>query len=298
MFRECAKLVNRPARLGGGRLALVLTNSPALQQASSGPHFQLEAWDVDRLDRPLWQTSAAPPEKRGRSPSRPANPTFQVRAFLLADVFSGPEHSDLPGPEIITLHSQDDQPGMLRVYDLAGRVLFEVLHCGALGSVQFLPGSELIVVNACDNSYEPGERAADPLGVQYVSALLAIRAKRGATLGEMNGYFEDPDAVACIAWRRYLTANRDWPEFNGSLLRTTNRADPSCHVGWMLAPNWTTLVPSSFWLTVDAQGSIVGRGGSDGPVSKLDGAREALESIELTADPPRSARKKPPPPDQ
>jgi serine/threonine protein kinase len=139
-----ALFAERPARFGGGRIALVPGIDPHDRHASS-----LNAYDVDTAPGVvIWalrvETNEVLPELRefrgvtGRD--------FDPLHGWLLDVFPDDKYPQHPGDEIVVTFAFGRSSGrVLRVYDLAGNGLYEVWHDGAISSVCMLRDQGLLI---------------------------------------------------------------------------------------------------------------------------------------------------------
>ncbi len=136
-----AELVDRPYELGGGRV-IVLGGGrdayPPLRKI-------LCVFNADGdLENPIWEkritTKEIPPElreKRGYT-----GDDFTFRYAWVLDVF--PEK---PGDEIVaTFGHQSRSQGVIRIYDLAGTLLYQVWHDGVLSNCRWLEDVGLLVL--------------------------------------------------------------------------------------------------------------------------------------------------------
>ncbi len=120
-----ADLVDRPQELGGGRLALV---GFALDSRFPVGQGEILAFDPDRTEQPLWSTGDSPLEFRPKPPQVvEAEPSIGLARVV--DILN-----DVPGHEIVALEFfHPYSAGSIRVFDLAGRLRYEVWHDGGLG---------------------------------------------------------------------------------------------------------------------------------------------------------------------
>jgi hypothetical protein len=167
---EFARLVDRPAAFGGGRVAVI-----------GFPHFpeqpeldgQLCMFAPTRPEHALWRSGIGPPQIRMPQPiSHVEGERFGIHRVLLADVFA-----ESPGPEIIAAHQHyPHSAAALRVYALNGEVLYEVWHDGEFAGLVWLPGDRLIVVAGLNSEATWAERGRPDLrGVARPHVVLAVR---------------------------------------------------------------------------------------------------------------------------
>ncbi|MCH8251769.1 MAG: hypothetical protein IID36_04890 [Planctomycetes bacterium] len=170
-----AALVDRPARLGGGKLAVL-----AWSNAQSSPFAgRLCAFDLDGdLDVPIWtkriETSYIPDTLRdsGAVPGE-----FEVTYASVADIF--PEERS-PGSEIIAIHKRGAHSQcVIRIYDLRGAVLYEAWQDGGVDSCHWMPGPGLIVAAGLNAEVYWEDRGKPDVADPYPRVIFAIRPELG-----------------------------------------------------------------------------------------------------------------------
>ncbi|MFH1745645.1 MAG: serine/threonine-protein kinase [Planctomycetota bacterium] len=191
-----ARLAERPSELGGGRLALVAFGATATK------HFpgHLCAFDVHGdLENPIWKRRVEAgdvlPELRRRGF---AAEDFRVAFCWVKDVF--PAH---PGVEIVasftaTGHSQT----VIRVYDLSGKVLYQVWHDGVVSTCYWMSGAGLLML-AGDNHGLFHDQQGDLLGDRVRELVVfALRPESGFIASEYLDYLssEPGDQRLDPAW--------------------------------------------------------------------------------------------------
>lgn len=203
--RVAAQVVDRPASMGGGRVALMIV--------SSGEHstsHQLWVCDPKRLSEPLWSTSEdQPPDQPAYPPGRPARglePQYVADTFVVANVFP-----DRPGEEVVVIHKLvGADSNQVSVYDLVGNLLFRAWHLGDIGAAHWCPQAGLLVCG--------GERqwSADIARFGYVNpppyprVLFALKPRLNATTAWINEpgwpaeWRSGADLSDLLAWYKYL----------------------------------------------------------------------------------------------
>jgi serine/threonine protein kinase len=141
-FVQFISLVDRPSALGGGKVVLVGFSLVSDQS-------RLCAFDAFHPEHLLWSTPCGlnaltvPPAPRGYR----KDPYFVMCDARIADVF--PES---PGPEIIVLHLDwRGDAGAVRIYDLAGKVLYEAWHSGHLKDSYWLGADKVLVLSGVNS---------------------------------------------------------------------------------------------------------------------------------------------------
>ena len=165
-------LLQRPAEIGGGRLAL-LGFMGARYKYPDYPN-SLVAFDVDRsLTQPVLDLRIKPgdplPDRHGRGYTADQ---FGVCFAAVYDVFE-----DLPGPEIIAVYRESESTqSILRIYDLAGTCWYEVWDDGYPTSCWWMAGPRLLVFAGIR-----GEKTLGELGYGEVKELVS-----GASIGHRH----------------------------------------------------------------------------------------------------------------
>ncbi len=136
-----AEIVKRHPKLGGGRVLLLGLSKGGYNIDLFG---EVVCFELDDLEKPAWSSAdnLHLPELLEYTLLTPAEPdAFVLRHLFLEDVF--PER---PGLEIITSSRHSPySASVIRVYDLAGEVLYEVWNDGHLSDLQWVPGSRMLV---------------------------------------------------------------------------------------------------------------------------------------------------------
>ncbi len=136
-----ADLVNRPAELGGARLAVVGFS----QEASSRFPAPLCAYDAgSRSETPVWKAGIQAEEMPIglRREYQPAD--FGVWLGQVADVFHNPR---LPGDELIVVHKLSVfTHSAIRVYDLMGNMRYQVWVDAQIDNLCWLDRPGILVV--------------------------------------------------------------------------------------------------------------------------------------------------------
>ncbi len=179
-----ANLAKRPARFGGGKVALIGYSYTMIGQWSG----TLCVYDLDGdLDVPVWSDriergDVLPvlQEKRGMT-----GEDFFVDLAEFFDVFPDEEH---PGDEIVVVFKNRHSQRLIRIYDLGGTLLYQIWHEGEAVSPYWLAKAGLLVFSG-DNAfynYDSAGNILDPQSSPFV--VFAIRPQAG-----YFGEDEDPD---------------------------------------------------------------------------------------------------------
>ena len=136
-----AALVSRPTDLGGGRIAVIGYSNSVVDPLAGA------LWAVDvngDLDEPLWSRrveneDVLPVLKEHRGFT---GADFTFKFGIIADVFP-----DRDGSEIVAVFGQlRHSQRIVRVYDLAGELLYQVWHDGSLETCYWMADAGLLVL--------------------------------------------------------------------------------------------------------------------------------------------------------
>jgi len=116
---------------------------------------QVCIWDPNDLSKPKWWTPSNEPDLVQPVRRREPGTVFRAPIVLVDDIFPGDDH---PGKEIVVVHSHIFSLRCVRVYDLAGKVLYSGWHDGAIGSVHWMSGPGLLAFSG-DNAEHDQEDA-------------------------------------------------------------------------------------------------------------------------------------------
>jgi hypothetical protein len=190
-----AMLADRDSKLGGGRIVLI-----GFRQYLDRPELdgRLCAFALHDLDTPLWTSDIEPPDIA--VPGGGANQRFGITMFSVVDLFE-----ESPGDEIVAIHPHDlEGTAVIRIYDMAGLVLFEAWHHGALSSIAPIPGTDLIV--ACGVNSEATWAERDQPATAYNRYPYVVFALRPSSNRDQKGWIRLGDRPGRIAaaWYRCI----------------------------------------------------------------------------------------------
>jgi len=201
-----AKLVERPEALGGGRVVVthIVTK---ITVADDAPYSErVCVWDARDTRVPLW---FAPSDRDWPTPPREpqeSDGTYGASHAIVADVFPGAAH---PGDEIIVIMVQHASPALVRVYDLAGTVLFEAWHRGSIHQPCWLKQSRTLVAFACDNRFRCGVSVPSTENqVGYPVVIMGLRPVAGERWGLIN---QEDLTQPRAAWYLYVVPREGSP---------------------------------------------------------------------------------------
>ncbi len=148
-----AEIVDRPSALGGGRVAVIACHVGP-RAAKLGGCVRLH--DVNDPDHPYWSSESVPLELPPSVPVRPWA-AFDIDLVLVEDVLTAS-----PGSEIVVVHHLDPySQSAIRVFDLSGRLRFEVWHDGGISAVHWIRESRRLVVCGLNSEHRWDERGVD-----------------------------------------------------------------------------------------------------------------------------------------
>ncbi|MFH1748121.1 MAG: serine/threonine-protein kinase [Planctomycetota bacterium] len=200
-----ADLVERPDEFGGGRLALIAGNKAAGAPLSSS----VCAFDVEsNLRQTSWRGHLTYEDvlPELRETKGVVAHQFGAKVLLVADVF--PDRG-CPGLEIVVAHQHS--PGsacMIRIYDLRGKVLYQVWHDGFVWSCYWMEDAQQLVFAAL-NSEVPWEERGQQGGFQpHPQVVFAIRPRLGF-VGQGFLHTEPGDDLLSPVWYKCLFPSED-----------------------------------------------------------------------------------------
>lgn len=177
------RLIERPPQFGGGRLAIL-----SFHEAWEWPHPRsVCGFDVDAdLNTPVLQLRLLPgeplpdPHARGYRPSE-----FGIELAAVVEVFE-----DSPGEEVLVVygHFRSSQRA-IRLYDLGGKLLYQVWHDGAIQEFTWLQGARLLVFLGQNSEVQLAERGITLSGEEKLRVAFAIRPE----LDQIHSAFLDTD---------------------------------------------------------------------------------------------------------
>jgi len=204
---ELVELVERPSSLGGGNLAIV--------GFRGGGEYanELYAYEVDKdLSVPLWHKQVndedMPREmltknRRGRD--------CEVLTFLTADVFP-----QIEGKELVVVHGLGPySQRALRVYDLEGKLLYQLWQDGGIKSFSWFPERRRLICLGMDEAEKQHAmeilEARDPVYIVFaIEPKLGVISNEFMTPAQCGGP-NDP------VWYRYLWPPRYQSEYRAEL---------------------------------------------------------------------------------
>lgn len=168
-----AKLLNRPTELGGGKIAIVLSQPGDIDYTP----YELCIYDTRvSLDEPEYKVSlcdADPlpdPHRRGYK-AREFGPSFAA----VADIF--PEH---PGVELVAAFVRRGYSQcVIRIYDLRGEVLYEIWQDGGVDSCYWMYDAKQLVFTGANAEVDWKDRGYPGLDLAHPWVVFAIRPRYG-----------------------------------------------------------------------------------------------------------------------
>ena len=187
-----AELVDRPAELGGGRLAIVGFKEGAHPRFSRA----LCAFDVEGdRDHAIWAKRIREEDLPDNLPARGRHAElFSVTRAKAIDVFP-----DYPGAEIVASYHCMHSQRALRIYSLEGELLYQVWHDGDLGDCYWMSEARQLVLIGDNGVAYWEERGYPDVISPYPRILFAIEPRAGMVTQEYVRYQSTDDGVT-PAW--------------------------------------------------------------------------------------------------
>jgi protein kinase-like protein len=190
-----AEIVERPAALGGGSLAVIACC------VRDGGHSmgRLSVYGLDSPDRPLWTTDATRTLLPKLKP--PADAELGLVLAQIDDYLP-----DVPGPEILAVQEiLPYSPVAIRIFDLAGRCRYEAWHDGGvMGTTWLAPSRQLVVCGLNSEHYWTDRGVANP-NREHAVVLFSLHVE--------DGHLDRDDFVVCDG--RRLDSTLRWYEWLG-----------------------------------------------------------------------------------
>jgi hypothetical protein len=174
------------------------------------------------------------------------DPYFVFRNARVADVFPG-----VPGDELLVIHLDwRADAAAVRVYDLAGKVLFEAWHFGHLSDAYWLGADSLLVLSGVNSEANWRLRGHPAAPYVWPMVVLGIRP----TLGEKRGWITTSSFAGDLqpAWYRCLTPPEDIPN-DARLIPELDRPQPS-YADPVKTVN--VVIPNAVWMFIDGKGKL------------------------------------------
>ena len=134
----------RDPSLGGGTVVLLGIGTGG----EYDPNAQLVAYDFDHPEKELWSTGTGAPQINMPEPiSVVEGGMFGLGPVLIEDIFP-----DIPGNEIVTIHGHTVySPNLIRIYDLSGRILYQVWHDGQISQCLWIRETGTLVLTGLNS---------------------------------------------------------------------------------------------------------------------------------------------------
>jgi len=152
-----AKLVARPSGMGGGKVALIGYNDNTVDSIRN----TLSVYDLNGdLETPIWSQRIKTEDilfqlRRDRDF---VGEQFCVRPSIVADVFPDSNHS---GDEIVVIFGPETSQRIIRIYDLSGKLLYQVWHDGDMRPPYWMADARLLIF-AGENALINWDRKGNP----------------------------------------------------------------------------------------------------------------------------------------
>jgi|GEM_PF-1867447 len=213
------RVIERPAELGGDRIVLL-----AFVDELEG---ELRACDVDNPDRTLWAHGDDPSDLVIPPREEMTNPQlFAVQQAQVVEVMA-----ESPGPEVVAVHRSNlTGAAAIRIYDLAGNILFEAWHEGVLYEFYWMEEPGLLVLTGVNSEVNWKDRGHPEVTDAWPSVVLAIKP----SLGARHGWISTPTRPGDFepAWYRGLLSPAAADRFLGDTqlrIQGPEDGDPRTH---------------------------------------------------------------------
>ena len=296
---QSGSIVDRPAVLGGGRVALVGYLRSQRTQSGIG---EVVAYDVDRPGVALWGTADTAIERWDPKLLR-AEAEFEFAFTRLADVFPAS-----PGDELIVILCFRPYSQMLiRVFDLAGALRYEAWHDGVISSLTWLSSPGLLVLAGVEGQYGLGQRyqRSEVGATSYAPCVLALRPLDGRRESRQWVVRDGARLDPTLAWYQVLGPTEGLIPLGGCFaeLRSDlgrHSSDSHLHVQFSFSRAGENVLAYErmprLHFIVDRDGREVSRYADDcylglqGPLALPDPASFRLCAYELLPNPPGVSR--------
>ena len=206
-----AKLVERPAELGGSPLVLLGFGHDRANPLSGS----WCAFDVDGdFTTPVWsrrvQTEDLLPELLDRDFT---GEQFSVQWCMMADIF--PERS---GDEIVVTYKHGPySAGVIRIYDLTGELLFQLWQDGGVSSSPYwMSDAELLVFSCLDARAYWDERGFPEVQEAHPMVVFGVKPRAGHIAREWMTTTGQADEI--VPWYKCILPPESSDDFSGGRL--------------------------------------------------------------------------------
>jgi hypothetical protein len=194
-----AELIDWPAERGGGK-AVVLADAHHVPAGEGG---DVVVWRLDDLGASAWSGRLVVPAPAPPPPWGEAGESYHLSEAWVVDVFE-----ESAGAEIVTSWSEDDHPRVIRIFSVAGSLLFEAWHYGAVNDALWLPDAGRLVLAGIHGEPLWGTQADDPTAPLYPKCVLAVEPRLGERWGWISETSTDERAHPKwhkVAWPREIS---------------------------------------------------------------------------------------------
>lgn len=206
---ETAKVAELPPALGGGKVILTVIRGYENDDFDVNLDQQLCVWDFENPTKLLWHTRPGrafiqhpggelPPLTSRDVQTLPES--YFVGEVLVCDVFS-----ESPGDELVVVHSHHSvDPQAIRVYDLAGSVLYEAWHWGSVTRLYWINDPGVVVCKGMSNVAAWTHLGYDNVNLRFPQVLFTLAPEFDRELGWIN--VPGAEGGADLRFYKYL-----WP---------------------------------------------------------------------------------------
>jgi hypothetical protein len=270
-----AQMLERNPAIGRGNIVVVAYSRATVDPSVAG---HVVAYRADRPQVALWSSAdtvlAMPP---GYVDRRTAH--LDVSLVRVADVLPS-----APGMEVVVVQELwPFSPNVVRVFDLAGRLRYQVWHEGGILDLAWLPGAGRLVLCGVNGEHRWDERGVSAPSLNYPMVVMAVEPRDGHTSDSwivLNGRRMDET----LRWYRWIgPANDNLARLAPIGVRFSRPGDGFDRTRsvelTVLGRSMGTNVEAGFTLVLDVDGSERHRWTGDG--YKMGQSTGALPSVEV-----------------
>lgn len=201
-----ASMVTRSPELGGDSIVLIARSIEAPND--------IAAFTLAHLHTPAWTTRAAELQFPAGETGHPE--ATMIPVFAQIDDYI----PDSPGPELLVVHELNNfSAAVVRVFDLRGKVRYQVWHDGAINGAVWLPKAKTVVVAALSSECSWSDRGVtSSVPKRYPSTVMALKVLDGhlGTEWVVRRGARTDDTLLWYKWLGPLEAIDRFQEFLGT----------------------------------------------------------------------------------
>lgn len=225
---------------------------------NNGEHHtngQLQLFEVDNLDDPMWETS----------PTEPTRPDYyfesseimnESRGYFVQTAYVEEVFPESDRQEIIAIHGTSDSEWLIRIYALTtGKVLYEAWHIGLIRDVYWLTNQNILIATGDRHGREEIGRYGwpNPGGRYWPRVIFALTPTLSGHIGWINQY-QEPAIADSLVWYKVLLPR--WLADESSLTFIQPR-DPSLDDDTYVHVVIATDQFDAFGFVIDGTGTVI-----------------------------------------